>query len=430
MTTDSARAPRELPPTWPRTVLVTGAGAGIGRATALALARAGWRCVLVDADAGALQRLEAAWPADAEPPMSLVADLTDAARIKRLGHAIPPLDALINNAGLSAGGAEATSGHDDGTAARLLALNLAAPARMVQACEPYLRPGARIVNVASGAGLRAIPWRGLYSPSKAGLIGQTRALAQARPDWTVTTLAPGFVRTELVQRLIEGGRLNPAQAVSKIPMGRMAEPEDMAQALCFLASPGARVLTGQLLVLDGGSSVCGGSQPLPACGHSPLPFDTPLRPHLESVRKPAWHAALGVWVRAHAGNLHRAGYPAVIDARALDAQPGMRLDAVLDAARCFRSSHAALASLTLLLPVPEPTPSWPLAGDADAARMLVSTLAAEWGALGLRINALELPQGAAPPACMPLLDYVAGPRAQFLTGQVLRLAVTLEATES
>ena len=430
MTTDSARAPRELPPTWPRTVLVTGAGAGIGRATALALARTGWRCVLVDADAGALQRLEAAWPADAEPPMSLVADLTDAARIKRLGHEIPPLDALINNAGLSAGGAEATSGHDDGTAARLLALNLAAPARMVQACEPYLHPGARIVNVASGAGLRAIPWRGLYSPSKAGLIGQTCALAQARPDWTVTTLAPGFVRTELVQRLIEGGRLNPAQAVSKIPMGRMAEPEDMAQALCFLASPGARVLTGQLLVLDGGSSVCGGSQPLPACGHSPLPFDTPLRPHLESVREPAWHAALGVWVRAHAGNLHRAGYPAVVDARALDAQPGMRLDAVLDAARCFRTSHAALASLTLLLPVPEPAPSWPLAGDADAARMLVSTLAAEWGPLGLRINAMELPQGAAPPACMPLLDYVAGPRAQFLTGQVLRLAVTLEATES
>ncbi|MDP9927868.1 SDR family NAD(P)-dependent oxidoreductase [Variovorax paradoxus] len=256
MTTDSSRAPRELPLAGPHTVLLTGAGAGIGRATALALARAGWRCVLVDVDAGALRRLEAAWPADAEPPMSLVADLTDAARIERLGHEVPPLDALINNAGLSAGGAEATSGHDDGTAARLLALNLAAPARMVQACAPHLRPGARIVNVASGAGLRAIPWRGLYSPSKAGLIGQSRALAQARPDWTVTTLAPGFVRTELVKRLIEGGRLDPAQAVSKIPLGRMAEPEDMAQALCFLASPGARVLTGQMLVLDGGSSVC------------------------------------------------------------------------------------------------------------------------------------------------------------------------------
>ena len=113
----------------------------------MSLTRAGWRCVLVDADAGALRRLEAAWPVDAEPPMSLVADLKDAARIERLGHEKPPLDALINNTGLSAGGAEATSGHDHGRAACLLA----APARMVQACAPHLSPGACIVNAASGA---------------------------------------------------------------------------------------------------------------------------------------------------------------------------------------------------------------------------------------------------------------------------------------
>ena len=402
------------------TVLLTGAGAGIGRAAALGLARAGWRCVLVDADAEALQRLEALWPAGAERPLSLVADLTDAARIERLGQEIPPLDALVNNAGLSAGGAEATSGHDDGMAARLLALNLAAPARMVQACAARLRPGARIVNVASGAGLRAIPWRGLYSPSKAGLIAQGRALAQARLDWTVTTLAPGFVRTELVQRLIDGGRLNPAQAVSKIPLGRMAEPEDMAEALCFLASAGARVLSGQLLVLDGGSSVCGGSQPLPPCEHPPLAFEAPLRPHGESVREPAWQAALDAWARSHADHPGSQGYPAVVDGRALDGPPGAQLEAVLDAARGFRARHAALASLTLLLPRPAPELLWALAGDAEAARMLVATLAAEWGAHGLRINALELPPGLAPEACLPLLGYLAGARAQFLTGQVLR----------
>ncbi|MDQ0586596.1 SDR family oxidoreductase [Variovorax paradoxus] len=402
------------------TVLLTGAGGGIGRAAALGLARAGWRCVLVDADAHALQRLEAFWPAGAERPLSLVADLTDAARIERLGQEIPPLDALINNAGLSAGGAEATSGHDDGTAARLLALNLAAPARMVQACAPRLRAGARIVNVASGAGLRAIPWRGLYSPSKAGLIAQGRALARARPDWTVTTLAPGFVRTELVQRLIDGGRLNPAQAISKIPVGRMAEPEDMAEALCFLASAGARVLTGQLLMLDGGSSICGGSQPLPPCEHRPLPFELPLQPHGEAVREPGWQAALAGWAHSHAGSPGRRSYPAVVDGRALDAPPGAQLDAVLDAARCFRARHAALASLTLLLPRPAPDLPWALAGDAEAARMLVATLAAEWGAHGLRINALEPTPGLAPQACLPLLGYVAGARAQFMTGQVLR----------
>ncbi|WP_435440854.1 hypothetical protein [Variovorax sp. RB2P76] len=137
----------------------------------------------------------------------------------------------------------------------------------------------------------------------------------------------------------------------------------------------------------------------------------------------AWHAALGMWVGAHANNLDCAGYPAVIDARELDARPGTRLDVALDAACCFRSSHAALASLTLLLPAPEPKIHWQLAGDADAARMLVATLAAEWGAHGLRINALELPQGLSPWACLPLLDYLAGPRSQFLTGQVVRLSI-------
>lgn len=283
----------------PRSALITGAGGGIGRATAIHLARAGWHCVLVDADGAALERLAADWPKGTAPALRLVADLTDAARIERLGHEIPPLDALVNNAGMSAGGAEALSGQGDGTAARLLALNLAAPARLVQACDAHLRPGARIVNVASGAGLRAIPWRGLYSPSKAGLIAQGHALAKARPDLTVTSLAPGFVRTELVQRLIDDGRLDPTQALAKIPLGRMAEPEEIADALGFLASSDARVLTGQTLVLDGGSSICGGSQPLPPRDYVSASSTTPLVPHCEAIRERALRAALDAWARTH-----------------------------------------------------------------------------------------------------------------------------------
>lgn len=396
------------------TVLITGAAAGIGRATALRLAREGWRCALVDADAAALQRLQAAWPADAPAPLALVADLTDAARIERLANEVPPLDALINNAGLSAGGADALSGHEDGAAARLLALNLVAPARLVQACAPRLKPDARVVNLASGAGLRAIPWRGLYSPSKAGLIAQTQALARARPGWTVIALSPGFVRTELVQRLIDSGVLNSAQAVAKVPLGRMAEPEDMAEALCFLASPGARPLAGQLLVLDGGSSVCGGSQTLPAAMHPPLPFGLPLAMRCEDVRAAAWRAALQDFAPARVG-----AYPAVLDGAALDAAPGAVLETVLHSARSFRAVHDAQASLTLLLPSPAPGTAWELAGDMGATRMVIATLAAEWGARGLRINALQPATGMAPHACLPLIDYLAGARAQYLTGQVL-----------
>ena len=405
------------------TVLITGAAAGIGRATALRLANDGWHCVLVDAHAVALKRLQADWPTDAPTPLGLVADLTDARRIEDLANEVPLLDALINNAGMSAGGANALTGHEDGKAARLLALNLAAPARMVQACAARLKPEARIVNVASGAGLRAIPWRGLYSPSKAGLIAQTRALSRAKPDWTVTALSPGFVRTELVQGLIESGRLNPAQALAKVPLGRMAEPEDIAEALRFLVSPGARPLTGQLLVLDGGSSVCGGSMALPVAIYEPMPLGLPLVLRCQNIVSSAWRAALQDFAPGYA-----AAYPAVLDGAALDAAPGTVLDTVLHSARSFRSIYDGNASLTLLLPSSAEDTAWELAGDMGATRMLIATLAAEWGAHGLRINALQVSAKLAPVACLPLLDYLAGARAQYLTGQVFEPGTGLSLT--
>ncbi|MCT9812541.1 SDR family oxidoreductase [Acidovorax sp. Be4] len=415
------------PPSDSASVLITGAAGGIGRATALRLARQGWHCVLVDADAAALERLQAAWPAAAPLPLALVADLTDRARIAALGPRLPPLDALINNAGMSAGGADvlagADQGADQGAAQRLLALNLAAPAHMVRVCTPHLRAGARIVNVASGAGLRAIPWRGLYSASKAGLIAQTQALARARPDWSVSALSPGFVRTELVQGLIASQRLNLAQVLSRIPLARMAEPEDMAEALAFLVSPGARPCAGQLLVVDGGSSIYGGSQPLPASRQPALPLDTPLALQCTAIADPQWQAALAHWPMAEPS---AAAYPAVLDGRALNAPTGAVLAAVLDAARAFRAAHTHQASLTLLLPsASSDALPWEQAGDAAAARMAVATLAAEWGAAGLRINALAPAADCAAADCLPLLDYLVGARAQFLTGQVLHPAAGL-----
>lgn len=415
----------------PPAVLITGAASGIGRMAALRLAREGWRCVLVDADEAALARVRGLWPSDAPTPTLLTADLTDAAQIDALGPRLPPLDALINNAGMTGGGIDVISGIGDATARRLLALNLDAPARMVRACTPVLLPDARIVNVASGAGLRAIPWRSLYSASKAGLMAQTRALARAYPGWTVCALSPGFVRTELVQRLIAQGHLDPARAIGKIPLGRMAEPEELAAALCFLVGHGARPLTGQLLIVDGGSSLYGGSEPLPAARHALLPGDAPLVPDIGSVQAATWYAVLASWAGQHAD----AGTPvanashAVIDDRAMAAAPGGMLEAVLAAARQFRDKHAARASLTLLLPGEPPGPSgsqgprdraWQHAGDAAAARMAIATLAIEWGALGLRINALCPAPDVDPAACVPLLDYLAGPRAQFVTGQLLR----------
>jgi NAD(P)-dependent dehydrogenase (short-subunit alcohol dehydrogenase family) len=178
------------------TVLITGAASGIGRATAVLFAQRNWRCVLLDRALGPLQQLQSELESSkANGHLIIQIDLTHESEILTVLVDMPELDALVNNAGMSHSGASALDPLQGEIPSQLVALNLTAPARMVEACESRLRPGARIVNLTSGAALRAIPNRGLYSPSKAGLLEQTRALAAAKPDWTVTSLAPGFVRT-------------------------------------------------------------------------------------------------------------------------------------------------------------------------------------------------------------------------------------------
>lgn len=382
------------------TVLLTGAASGIGRATARRLARDGWRCILVDRNAQALRSLADELGA---AHVLRVADLTDPAQIAALAEGLPPLHALINNAGMTDDSSQPIIGQDPAGWQRLLDLNLRAPARLPLALRERLVPGARIVNVASGAGLRAIPWRGAYSPSKAGLIAQTRAMAKAFPAWRFTVLCPGFVRTELIAGLIEAGRLDPARAVAKIPLGRLGEPEDIACALAFLASAGSAALTADLLAVDGGSSIFGGSQAYTPSAHAPVACDTPLALRVQ-----------GPWAgpREAAGE----GYPAVLDTRVLACPPGQRLDAIVQAAR--QAAPDRPYSLTVLLPR-DPEETWEGAGERAAARMLISTLACEWGPMAARVNAVEIPAGADPAACLPLLRFVAGAQAQYLTGQTL-----------
>jgi NAD(P)-dependent dehydrogenase (short-subunit alcohol dehydrogenase family) len=338
-------------------------------------------------------------------------DLTDPKQVASLGDGMPELDAILNNAGMSDSSNTPLAEQGPAQMGRLLALNLAAPAAVVDACARLLKPGARIVNVASGAGLHAIPWRGAYSPSKAGLIAQTLALAQARPEWCVTVLAPGFVRTELVDGLIQAGRLKPEGAVAKIPLGRMAAPAEMAQALYFLASPGAQPLSGQVLAVNGGSSVFGGSQPFAPATLDPLPLDLPMRLEVCGGDAAPWQAA----AQAPTEGPH---YAACLDVSPLHGEPAGLLQAVHAAAARFAARHQQQASLTVLLPS-EKARRWQDAGDAAAARMLVATLACEWGSRALRINALEVPRDADPQLLHPLLRFVCGAAAQYLTGQTL-----------
>ena len=400
-----------------QTVLITGAASGIGRDTARLFARSGWQCVLVDRNETALSEAGKSLPAPAGAAHLLRAiDLTDSAQIASLGGNLPPLDAILNNAGMTEPSTLPLVEQGMEQLNRLLALNLAAPAAVVDACAHLLRPGARIVNVASGAGLAAIPWRGAYSPSKAGLIAQTFALAKARPDLCVTVLAPGFVRTELVEGLIQAGRLKPESAVAKIPLGRMAVPAEMANALFFLSSAGAKPLSGQILALNGGSSIYGGSQPFAPAKLEMLAQDLPMKLEIVGAGTAPWQASL----KEPAADAH---YEACLDVSALSAPANGLVDAVHAAAKRFAGSYAQQASLTLVLPSGS-SARWQDAGDAAAARMLVSTLACEWGGRALRINALEVPEDGVEEflrssEAHSLLRYVCGAAAQYLTGQTL-----------
>lgn len=395
-----------------QTVLITGAASGIGRDTARLFASAGWQCVLVDNNERALNQLGQSLTAPASAAHVLRAiDLTDPRQVADLGGGTPALDAILNNAGMSDASNTPLAEQTPAQMSRLLALNLAAPAAVVDACTHLLKPGARIVNVSSGAGLHAIPWRGAYSPSKAGLIAQTRALAQARPDWCVTVLAPGFVRTEMVDGLIQAGRLKPEGAVGKIPLGRMAAPAEMAQALYFLASAGAQPLSGQILAVNGGSSIYGGSHRFEPATLDPQPLDLPLQLEVCGGDGAPWQGV----AQASTAGPH---YAACLDLTPLHCEPTDLLQAVHAAAALFASRHAQQASLTVLLSA-EKGGRWQDAGDSAAARMLVSTLACEWGGRALRINALEVPRDLDPQSLHPLLRFVCGSAAQYLTGQTL-----------
>ncbi|WP_193089854.1 SDR family oxidoreductase [Advenella sp. FME57] len=406
------------------TILITGAASGIGRASAMLFASRGWRCVLVDCNVMALaqlmQTLTVAQGAGGVKHLVRTVDLTQATQIQSLADPSLALDAVINNAGMSDTSGLPLVNQDAAQLDRLAALNLRAPALVVQALLPQLASGARVVNVASGAALRAIPWRGAYSATKAGLLAQTQALAAARPDLAVSVLCPGFVRTELVAELIDIGRLQPADIVAKIPLGRMADPQEMAEALFFLASEAAAPLSGERFSLDGGSSVFGGSTPFKAAELLPLPSDSPVAYRLAGNPAAPWTAALA----ADDATSAPGHYTATLDFSCLHAQAGQLLHTVHEAARRYASQNAAHSSLTVLLPAQDQAVSWQKAGDLAAAHMLIATLACELGPRAMRVNAIEMDPAVCPSELAPLLLFVAGARAQFLTGQTIRAHAT------
>jgi 3-oxoacyl-[acyl-carrier protein] reductase len=218
-----------------RVALVTGASRGIGRAVATRFEELGARVLA--------------------PPRAEL-DLADLNSTNRyLARLDQPIDILVNDAGINrlAGLAET----DDDLLRETLEINLIAPLRLARALAPAMaeRGWGRVVNITSVWAVVARERRLPYIVSKTGLNGLTRALAVelGRAGVLVNAVAPGFVVTEMTTRNNTAEEL---EAIANgVPLGRLAQPDEIAELVAFLASSRNSFMTGQVLVCDGGYSV-------------------------------------------------------------------------------------------------------------------------------------------------------------------------------
>ncbi len=227
--------------------LVTGASRGIGRAIAVALAAAGAEVVLgYRSGKDEAEQLAAELGARA-----IQADVSSAEDAKRLVEEAGDVDVLVNNAGLTRDGLLARMSDDDWRT--VIETNLSS---VFYTCRAVTRPmmkkrGGSIVNISSVVGVHGNFGQTNYAASKAGIIGFTKSLARELGSRNVraNVVAPGYVKSQLTDVLPEEAT---AAMIQNTPLGRVAEPEEIAGAVRFLASDEAAFITGEVLLVDGG----------------------------------------------------------------------------------------------------------------------------------------------------------------------------------
>ena len=239
-----------------QTAVVTGASRGIGRAIALELAACGANIAFnfqrSDAEAGVLAAELKKQGVEARGSKVDIRSFDEVRNwIEEVKNIFGRLDILVNNAGITRDKALMMMAPED--CQEVMATNLTGAFNAARACIITLmkQKSGVIINIASVSGLMGLAGQTNYSSSKGGLIAFTKALAKEVAPFgvRVNCVAPGYIDTDMTARFKEEQK---ARILAQIPLGRMVRAEEVAQAVGFLAGPGGRYITGQVLVVDGG----------------------------------------------------------------------------------------------------------------------------------------------------------------------------------
>jgi 3-oxoacyl-[acyl-carrier protein] reductase len=235
--------------------VVTGAGRGIGRAIALKFASAGADVVCVSRTAENSEKVANEVRAAGRKAWAHAVDVADPKAVAVAAEAIVGetgrVDVLVNNAGVTRDGLLMRMSEEDWDT--VMNTNLRGAFSFTKAFfRSFLKQrSGRIINISSVIGLIGNAGQANYAASKAALIGFTKSVARelASRGITVNAIAPGFIETDMTAALDQKMR---DELVKRIPLNRLGQAEDVAEAALFLAGPGARYITGQVLTVDGG----------------------------------------------------------------------------------------------------------------------------------------------------------------------------------